>query len=58
VSYINIHTKDVIEAIVGQITDIRPRHKIDFVVCKDVCTYHCIVYLTFSSSTLDLLPIA
>ncbi len=56
-SYISIHTRDIVEAIVGQITNIGPCQKIDFVACKDVCTFHCTVYLSFSSFALDLLPI-
>jgi hypothetical protein len=57
VSYINIRTRDIVKTIVGQIIDTKPCQKIDFVVGKDVCTFHCTVYLSFSSFALDLLPI-
>jgi hypothetical protein len=57
VSYITIHTRDIVETIVGQLTDTGPCQKIDFMVGKDVCICHCIVYLSFSSSALDLLLI-
>ncbi len=56
-SYINIHTRNIVEKIVGQITNIGPCQKINFVVGKDVCTCHCTVYLSFFSFALDLLPI-